>query len=283
VADLREQIDMTEPIARCLGIEEGAPCTDLATITQPVPLCTHHQMQVAMAIVPEMLASAASLARRTPIPVARDTETQRAVSRAQVAGLDLTGVHGARVYFVRNGDRVKIGYSTNLRGRLDALYLRPDAVLLLLVGGKDLEGALHRHFAGYRVPNTEWFRYTKEIKAYISGKLDGHAAYAINGVYLDEAEAMKSVAAADFRAGAEGEVVVSRNALLRVIEVHMGSRQAVHLAEILSTLHKAGAPAHWTVSTLRAACIDHGVPVRRQVKMGGRNRPGVRRDELAPA
>src|SRR5690348_15631784 len=199
---------MNDLSARCLGIEEGAPCTDLATIAQPVPLCTHHQMQVAMAIVPEMLASAASFARRAQLPVERDSETHRAVSRARVAGIDLNGVHGARVYFVRNGDRVKIGYTTNLRGRLDALCLRAEAVLLLLEGGKDLESALHRYFAGHRVPNTEWFRYTGEIKTYISERLDRHTAAAPKGPRINESEALKSVAAANFVSGPLGELVV---------------------------------------------------------------------------
>lgn len=273
---------MNDLSARCLGIEEGSPCTDLATITQPVPLCTHHQMQVAMAIVPEMLASAVSLARRAQLPVERDSETQRVASRARVAGIDLNGVHGARVYFVRNGDRVKIGYTTNLRGRLDALCLRAEAVLLLLEGGKDLERALHRHFAGHRVPNTEWFRYTQEIKAYISEKLNRHEIAATKGPRIDEAEAARSVVAADFRAGRSGELAVSREALFGVIEAHMGTGHVVHLAEIIRTMEQVGVSAHWTVADLREACVAHGIPVRRQIKAGGRNRPGIRRDELAP-
>jgi hypothetical protein len=271
---------MTDLSARCLGIEEGAPCTDLATITRPVPLCTHHQMQVAMAIVPEMLASAASLAQRAPVPVARDTVTHRAASGARVAGIDLTGTHGARVYFVRNGDRVKIGYTTNLRSRLDALCLRTDAVLLLLGGGKDLEGALHRYFAEHRVPNTEWFRYAPEIKAYISEKLDAHEASAADGRRIDEDEVKRSVAAADFRSGPSGELVVAREALLSMIDAHMGSGHIVHLADILETMRRTGVRGHWTVASLREACVAHGVPVRRQIKLGGRNRPGIRRDEL---
>lgn len=272
---------MNDHSARCLGIEEGAPCTDLATITRPVPLCTHHQMQVAMAIVPEMLASAASLARRAPAPVARDTATHRAASGARVAGIDLTGVHGARVYFMRNGDRVKIGYTTNLRSRLDALCLRSEAVLLLLEGGKDLEAAFHRYFTEHRVPNTEWFRYATEIKAYISEKLDAHEAAAADGRRIDEAEAKRSVASADFRSGQSGELVVAREELLSMIEAHMGSGHIVHLADILATMRRVGVHAHWTVASLREACAAHDIPVRRQIKLGGRNRPGIRRDELA--
>lgn len=271
---------MNDLSARCLGIEEGAPCTDLATITQPVPLCTHHQMRVAMAIVPEMLASAVSLARRAQLPAERDSETRRVASRARVAGIDLNGVHGARVYFVRNGDRVKIGYTTNLRGRLDALCLRTDAVLLLLEGGKDLERALHRHFAEHRVPNTEWFRYTEEIKTYISQKLNRHEAAESKGLRVNETEALRSVVVADFRAGRSGELVVSREALLSVIEAHMGSERAVHLADIIRTMEQVGTSAHWTVAALREACGAHGIPVQRQTKVGGRNRPGIRRDEL---
>ncbi len=170
-----------------------------------------------MAIVPEMLASAASLAKRAPLPVAVDTQTLRVVTKAQTAQLDLAGVHGARVYFIRNGDRIKIGYTTNLRNRLDALCLRPDAVLLLLEGGKLLEGSLHRHFAQHRVPNTEWFRYVEEIKTYISMKLNGIPIPASRSGHIDETKAQEAVRIAGFHAGPKGEVLVSREGLLQAI------------------------------------------------------------------
>jgi hypothetical protein len=59
--------------------------------------------------------------------------------------------HDPVVYFVRVGRHVKIGTSTNLRGRMQSLYLGLDDVLAVVPGGKDLEGAYHRHFAASRI------------------------------------------------------------------------------------------------------------------------------------
>ncbi|MFJ2292117.1 GIY-YIG nuclease family protein [Streptomyces sp. NPDC087894] len=277
---------MADFIARCVGIEAGIPCIDVATIAEPVPLCTHHQMQVAMAVVPQMLASAASLAKRNPLPRVRDKALDRLVARSRLAPLDLTGVHGPRVYFLRNGDRIKIGYTTNLRDRLAALCLRADSVVLLLQGGRDLEGALHRYFSEHRTPGTEWFLYAERIHEYVenmaSGRTppDGSAARPLG--YSSE-EATSSVVGADFQSGPEGEAVVSRDALLRVIRAHMGVGRAVHLSHILRTLQDAGAPSYWTVSTLRHACEERSIPVRRQLKVGGQNRPGIHLDDLDAA
>lgn len=251
---------MTDLNARCLGVEEGAACTDLATITQPVPLCTHHQMQVAVAIVPEMLASVLSMPKRAPVPEVCDAASSRLVARAKPVGLDLSGAHGDRVYFVRNGDRIKIGYTTNLRGRLGSLCLRPDSVLLLLQGGKGLEAALHRFFSGHRIGTTEWFRYAGDIEKYIGRKTKSAPGSATDG----DAH----------------ERLASRDALLAAIRKRMGSSRAVLLADVVDALQDEGAPADLTVTELRRACAAHQVPVRTRVRAGGRVSVGVHRDDV---
>jgi hypothetical protein len=255
-----EEIDMSDPNARCLGIEDGAACTDLATITQPVPLCTHHQMQVAVAIVPEMLASVLSMPKRTPVPEICDAASSRLVAKAKPVGLDLSGAHGDRVYFVRNGDRIKIGYTTNLRGRLGALCQRPDSVLLLLQGGNGLEAALHRYFSAHRIGSTEWFRYAGEIEKYIARKTDSVLSPATDG---DTHESL-----------------TSRDALLAAIRKRMGSNRTVLLSDVVDTLQDEGAPADLTVTDLRRACVTHQVPVRTRVRAGERVSVGVHRDDV---
>jgi hypothetical protein len=81
----------------------------------------------------------------------------------------LKGPHEEVVYFIANGGRVKIGYTTNLFGRLRALSLRKDNVLTALAGSPELEQTLHAHFAEHRRGNTEWFDLAPEIVRYISG------------------------------------------------------------------------------------------------------------------
>lgn len=54
------------------------------------------------------------------------------------------------VYIVRLLDGVKIGHSSNLRSRLYALQVKPDALLAVLPGGAAKEAELHERFAHLR-------------------------------------------------------------------------------------------------------------------------------------
>lgn len=76
--------------------------------------------------------------------------------------------HSPLVYFMRNGNRVKIGTTTHLKQRIRRLALRPENVVLLLDGGQHLERELHSRFDGQRVGNTEWFTYQDAIFDYIT-------------------------------------------------------------------------------------------------------------------
>lgn len=67
--------------------------------------------------------------------------------------------HQPLVYFIRNGNRIKIGTTTELKRRIRTLALRPENVALLLPGGRPLERELHRQFADFRIGNSEWFAY----------------------------------------------------------------------------------------------------------------------------
>jgi hypothetical protein len=80
-------------------------------------------------------------------------------------------VHPELVYFIRNGNRIKIGWTTNLKSRLSALSLAADAVALTVPGGPDTEKAMHRKFASARVGRTEWFDAVPELEAFIAARL----------------------------------------------------------------------------------------------------------------
>lgn len=81
------------------------------------------------------------------------------------------GKHQPAVYFVRNGDRVKIGTSTNVRNRMSSLSLRTEDIAVLLTGGRYAEQAFHKQFAEQRVGNTEWFHCTGPLAAYIAERI----------------------------------------------------------------------------------------------------------------
>lgn len=150
-----KEIDMTDLSARCLATDSGHPCTDPVTSTIPVALCQRHRMQVAIAVVPEMLAAAASGTAQQP-------------AFGEAVQPVFSGPHEPVVYFIVNGDRVKIGYSTNLGGRLSSLAQPKENAALTLAGGRELEAALHDRFKDARVGQSEWFKYTRDIKQFVA-------------------------------------------------------------------------------------------------------------------
>lgn len=87
-------------------------------------------------------------------------------------------VHEPVVYFIRNGSRVKIGWTTNLRQRLSTLSLPASAVALLVLGGPAEESALHKRFGDARIGRTEWFEASEAIEAFIAMHQPGPDTYA---------------------------------------------------------------------------------------------------------
>lgn len=161
---------MTEDNGACVANDNGRACHRTADILLPVALCNPHRIEVALAIVPDMLRNglAAALAGSATGVAARDDLVTTATA-TPIEGL-LRGEHDSVVYFIANGGRVKIGYTTNLKSRVSALSLRMDSVLLALPGGPDLERALHARFAEHRNGDTEWFELSSEIFHYASAR-----------------------------------------------------------------------------------------------------------------
>ncbi|MGW3735174.1 GIY-YIG nuclease family protein [Streptomyces sp. NPDC005148] len=246
---------MTSPIARCLGMDDGVACVDAATSVTPVPLCTPHRMEVAIGIVPEMLNRAAG--RGDGVPQLPLTDEQAdAVRKARPVPSELGGQHAPRVYFIEHGNRVKIGYTTNLRKRLSDLSLRVSNVRIVLQGGFALERALHVHFAALRVEDTEWFRNAPAIREYVTDRLrptpTGRLALA---------------------AGPGASELVTA-----VVEA-VGDDNGVHLRSLLPKVERLGIP---DTATLRARLEEEGIPLRRSFRTReGAGRTGVHREDLA--
>jgi hypothetical protein len=81
-----------------------------------------------------------------------------------------TKAHDPVVYFLRNGNRVKIGWTTNLRGRVSSLSLSlslpMSAVLATVPGGPAEETGMHGRFASAHIEH-EWFEFTPDIEAFV--------------------------------------------------------------------------------------------------------------------
>jgi hypothetical protein len=70
------------------------------------------------------------------------------------------------VYYLRFGDRIKIGTSGNPRRRLASLP--HDEVLAFERGGRSLEQRRHGQFAEFRIPRTEWFERNDALSAHVA-------------------------------------------------------------------------------------------------------------------
>jgi hypothetical protein len=76
--------------------------------------------------------------------------------------------HSPLVYFIRNGNRLKIGTTGELKRRIRTLALRAENIVLLVDGGQDIERAFHRQFADLRIGNTEWFAYDGALVDFVT-------------------------------------------------------------------------------------------------------------------
>jgi hypothetical protein len=257
MADLREQIDMTDTSAHCAANNHGAPCDQAPTATEPVALCTSHRMQVAALIVPEMMQGAMRDGHRGPRVVS--PSMKRLIELASPVAAKLDGHHESCVYLISNGNRVKIGMTTKLGRRLEALQVQASDVHLLLLGGRELESALHEYFADFRLGTTEWFERSATIESFIRSKREKLAPQGSpRGVVTLHAAELREAVDGMFRAGVRG----------------------VLLADLLAKLREGGAPSWWNVSDLRRACEDAGIPVNGCVRANGRVSVGIRRDDF---
>lgn len=94
-----------------------------------------------------------------------DVDMTSFVTACAAEGRKSAGFREGVVYYILFGNRIKIGTTTSLRGRLDALPY--DEVLATEPGGFDVERMRHDQFADCRVRG-EWFEPTPALLAHIA-------------------------------------------------------------------------------------------------------------------
>ncbi|MFE7754306.1 hypothetical protein [Streptomyces sp. NPDC057429] len=72
------------------------------------------------------------------------------------------------------------------------------------------------------------------------------------------------------------------DATLDWIHQQIAQRNGVHLSDLLSHAQAHGMFTDLDVPNFRATLERWHIPVRQQLKVGGRNRPGIHRDDLPP-
>lgn len=151
------------------AVSQATPCREALFMEHPVPLCKQHAIQVSLHVTDALYAYALTGEGRSFTDDDRADDLIRAATVTDAAVWTKPS-HPAVVYFLALGDRVKIGTSTNLRGRVSALALRKNNAVLLLDGGYDLEKALHFAFARHRLGDSEWFVLDEDITDFIKSK-----------------------------------------------------------------------------------------------------------------
>lgn len=159
--------------SRCTVVDAGGVVCDVpAERDAPVSLCAHH-----LALAHDWVARDVGVTDLLPSPclacgsrlgVRYPTGWLCAVCEWRAGDVPDPGIVVQRievVYYIRSGDRVKIGTSANPRQRLGSLHY--EEVLAFEPGGRMLERRRHEQFAAHRVPRSEWFALHDELALHI--------------------------------------------------------------------------------------------------------------------
>lgn len=150
------------------GRSEGDQCGALVTHDFPniidLPLCEHHLRRVNRSI---QTLVAEERQRR-----ASESFNQRLAEAAERKSRSV-------VYFVERDGFIKIGITTQLQKRLkalsrggqmpDGMTVGPVKLLATMPGGRSNEAYLHGCFDKHRIPGTEWFLDSPELRDFIAG------------------------------------------------------------------------------------------------------------------
>jgi hypothetical protein len=122
----------------------------------PVRLCGHHLREV-YEFAQDLVSSRWDGAVREYVTDLQDTfKPPRSVTKRPRPGF---------VYFIRLGDRIKIGYTENVKQRLS--QLPHEEVLGVVPGTMDDEQGWHKLLADYRTVG-EWFRAEPDVLAAVN-------------------------------------------------------------------------------------------------------------------
>lgn len=145
-----------------------ADCAEPAVMaSQVLPVCEKHLI-VGYREMSQYLTTRQQMGEVEPEPYKSPTPAKPKSRLPGVLGIP-TIEPGWYVYYMRFGDRVKIGVTSNLPVRLEGIP--NDELLTAELGSYELEKQRHREFAQHRV-NGEWFRLGPELKQHIQSVID---------------------------------------------------------------------------------------------------------------
>jgi hypothetical protein len=128
-------------------------------------LCDTHAVDIAIAVIQEQKARHRTeqfFAQQTTEQAVRHAEWRAEDERYEAAKAALRQDRDGFVYFLRIGERIKIGYSVDVKRRMRS-YPPGSELLAVEPGDRDLETQRHRQFAGSLLDGREWFRPTPDV------------------------------------------------------------------------------------------------------------------------
>lgn len=141
------------------------------------PLCLAHADAVADAVLEDRLRMADfehhEMNHQHFDAERREQDQRRRSERRRSADAAFRGEQPGYVYYVEVGERIKVGYSVDVRRRMRAYP--PGSVLLAVEpGSPDLERQRHRELAGCLLDGREWFRPDGVVLRQVAKVVDQH-------------------------------------------------------------------------------------------------------------
>ena len=185
-ADTAMSLSAVNPCGIILA--DGSACDRPVEPGAPINLCTRHLLLaydwVAREVGVTDVLPSPCLACGSRLGVKYPSGWLCAICEWKVGDLPDRDTVSARVdvvYYLRLGDRIKIGTSGNPRGRFASLP--HDEVLAFERGNRELEQRRHAQFSSHRLANTEWFAghdaLLRHIEQLRSGVDDPWSQYAL--------------------------------------------------------------------------------------------------------
>ena len=180
---------MSNPLQRCAAVDDDAvACAAAAEPDAPVNLCSRHLLQaydwVAKDVGVTDVLPSPCLACGSRLGVRYPSGWLCAICEWKVGMIPDEPPPRVRldvVYYIRFGDRVKIGTTANPRSRLS--HIVHDELLAFERGNRELEQRRHHQFSAHRMLRTEWFDLHSEIRTHVdtlrAGQDDPWSQYAL--------------------------------------------------------------------------------------------------------
>lgn len=153
--------DETGLLLPCVAVSDhGKACEKDSYRTAPFPLCFDHAFLVYMSMHGEVTRNLRIIHERMEVVEKGPSLEALAMQRAY----DAQSV----VYYIRIGDYIKIGFTTNMTERIKSLRVDATDIMATEPGGRAKERERHEQFADIRRGRKENFERTPELLTHIA-------------------------------------------------------------------------------------------------------------------